>query len=66
MSVEDVKGGNSYILDLNVRGNSEVRSVVENEDCLAKQTNGKTEAAERLKKICSSLLDALNSNEILV
>ena len=66
MSVEDDKGGNSYILDLNVRGNSEVRSVEENEDCLTKQTIGKTEAAEQLKKISSSLLDALDRNEILV
>ena len=66
MSVEDDKGGNSYILDLNVSGNSELRSVVDNEYCLAKQTNGKAEAAERLKKICSSLLDALDSNEIHV
>ena len=66
MSVEDDKGGNSYILDLNVRGNSEVRSVEENEDCLTKQTIGKTEAAEQLKKISSSLLDALDRNEIHV
>ena len=65
MSVEDDKGGNSYTLDLNASRNSEERSVEETEDCTAKQTNGKVEAAERLKKICSSLLDALDSNEIL-
>ena len=46
MSVEDDKGGNSYILDLNVSSNREVRSVEENEGFLAKQTNGKVEAAE--------------------
>ena len=66
MSVEDDKGGNSYILDLNVSGNSEVRSVEENEVFLAKQTNGKVEAAEQLKESSSIFLDALNSIKFLV